>query len=106
MVRAIRRLSARVTTALLVSTAFVFAPGVPIAQAGAENTYVVLSGPQPVPAGAAQHIQAAGGSMIATYPEIGVAIARSASGSFTAQVKSDSRVSGGVAPSGLGAPWE
>jgi lantibiotic leader peptide-processing serine protease len=102
MVRAIRRLSARVTTALLVSSAFVFAPGVPIAQAGAENTYVVLYGSQAVPAGAAKHIQAAGGSMIAAYPEIGVAIARSASNSFTAQVKSDNKVAGVSATSGFG----
>jgi subtilisin family serine protease len=102
MLRAIRLLSARVTTALLLSSAFVFAPGVPIAQAGAENTYVVLYGSQAVPAAAAQHIQAAGGSMIAAYPEIGVAIARSASSSFTAQVKSDSKVSGVSATSGFG----
>ena len=102
MVRGIRYVSARVATALLVSSAFVFAPGVPIAQAGADSTYVVLYGSQAVPAGAARHIQLAGGSVVATYPEIGVAIARSSNASFTTQVKSDGLVAGVSTTRGFG----
>jgi subtilisin family serine protease len=63
-----------------------------VAQAGTAETYLVLYADQTLPSGAAGHVQASGGSVLATYPEIGVVVARSATTSFKAQVKRDSRV--------------
>jgi len=92
MVNRSRRVIARLTISFLLSGGLAFGLGTPIAQAGVESTYLVLYGTQAVPAGAAQHIRASGGTVVAAYSEIGVVIARSASSSFTAQVKGDSQV--------------
>ena len=102
MVNRLRSVAARLTISVLLTSAIVVAPGTSIAQAGADSTYVVLYGSEGLPAGAAQRIQAAGGTMIAAYPEIGVVIAHSTSLSFTTQVKGDSHVAGVSATKGFG----
>lgn len=61
---------------------------------GTAGTYLVLYADQTLPAGAARHIESSGGSVVASYPEIGVVVARSAASSFKGQVKSDGRVAG------------
>src|ERR1700716_135488 len=86
------RIAARVMGALTACAAVVLGSAAPVAQAGAAETYLVLYSDQTLPSGAAGHVQASGGNVVATYPEIGVVIARSATTSFKAQVKSDSRV--------------
>jgi lantibiotic leader peptide-processing serine protease len=54
--------------------------------------YVVLYRSQAVPADAAQRISAAGGTLVYSYGQIGVAIARSDSASFRAGLLADNRV--------------
>jgi subtilisin family serine protease len=56
------------------------------------QNYVVLYRSQAVPADAAQTISAAGGTLVYSYGQIGVAIARSDSGSFRAGLLADNRV--------------
>jgi lantibiotic leader peptide-processing serine protease len=65
-----------------------------VASADAASTYVVLYKGTSVPADAAKTIQSAGGALTYSYGQIGVAIARSASGSFADNLAKDSRVEG------------
>jgi len=66
------------------------APG----QAGAAQTYIVLFKAQAVPADAASVVAAAGGTLVYSYDQIGVAIARSDSATFGANLLTDSRIQG------------
>ncbi len=61
---------------------------------GAAQTYVVLYKSQSVPDNAASSIAAAGGSLVYSYKEIGVAIAQSGSAAFSAALSQDSAVEG------------
>jgi subtilisin family serine protease len=63
------------------------------AVANAQN-YIVLYKSQSVGADVGSTIQKAGGSLVYTYPQIGVAIARSDSASFRNNMLKDSRVDG------------
>jgi lantibiotic leader peptide-processing serine protease len=103
MVRRLRRAALSVAAGLasVAAVAWGSAPPVAFASTGAADTYVVLYAAQAVPGDAAARVQAAGGSVVASYPEIGVVVARSAAASFTAQVRSDGRVSGVSATSGF-----
>ncbi|HEV2012764.1 MAG TPA: hypothetical protein VGR77_02615, partial [Candidatus Dormibacteraeota bacterium] len=96
-----KRVTARLATPFLLSGALIVGPGAPVAQAGSENTYIVVYGSQALPAGSTQTIRSAGGTMVAAYPEIGVAIARSTNVSFSKQVKTDSNVSGVTSTKGF-----
>jgi subtilisin family serine protease len=98
----LKRVTARFATPLLLSGALIFGPGAQVVQGGSENTYVVVYGSKALPAGATQTIRAASGTMVAAYPEIGVAIARSTNLSFTTQVKTDSNVAGVSSTKGFG----
>jgi subtilisin family serine protease len=60
----------------------------------AETTYVVLYKGSGVPSDAAARIEKAGGTLVASYDEIGVAVARSGSGSFRSELARDNRVDG------------
>ena len=73
-------------TAALGTAALAFASG-----AFAQN-YIILFKQDSVASDAAATIKQAGGSVIATYPQIGVAIARSGSPSFAAAVLKDPRI--------------
>jgi lantibiotic leader peptide-processing serine protease len=94
MARGIQRLAGQLAAGLAICAAAVFGPAAPAAQAGATQTYLVVYAGQTLPSSASDHVKAAGASVVATYPEIGVVIARSATPSFTRQVESDSRVAG------------
>ena len=61
--------------------------------AGAAANYIVLYKGQAVPKDAASTITAAGGSLVYSYDQIGVAIARSSSDSFRANLLKDNRTS-------------
>jgi subtilisin family serine protease len=61
---------------------------------GTAQTYVVLYKSQSVPSNAASSIAAAGGSLVYSYDQIGVAIARSGSEAFSANLSLDAKVEG------------
>jgi subtilisin family serine protease len=73
---------------------------VPGARAGATGTFIVLYKGNSISSSAASAIKAAGGTLVYSYPQIGVAIARSDSASFGANLKAnDSSVQGAAATS-------
>lgn len=71
------------------------------ASARLASTYVVLYKGTTIPADAAKRIAGAGGTLVARYDAIGVAIARSTSSSFAAMIVKDKRVDGASATAGL-----
>jgi lantibiotic leader peptide-processing serine protease len=73
--------------------------GTPAAIAGSEQAYLVLYARTAVPADAAAKIESAGGQLVAAYDEIGVAVARSSSPTFTTAILADSRVAAAAATS-------
>src|SRR5258707_15897752 len=87
----IRRLM--VATALLLAAAPAFT-SVQSAQAGMQQTYLVVYHDQALPADAAATIAGAGGAVVATYGDIGVAVARSDSTTFRDNLINDSRIEG------------
>src|SRR5690349_3149241 len=69
---------------------------------GADSAYVVLYRSGASSADAAATVNAAGGTVVANYQQIGVVIARSASANFATAVQRDSKVSGAARTDGLG----
>src|SRR2546422_8898636 len=82
MVRGLR-VTASFAAALMTCAAVALGVASPVvyassdATSGTAQTYVVLYAAQALPGDAASRVQAAGGSIVAAYPEIGVVIARS-----------------------------
>ena len=75
----------------------------PIANAGASGTFLVVYKGTAVPSTAEARIQAAGGSLVYSYPQIGVAVATSDNASFGATLRSsDNTVQGAVATAKFG----
>jgi lantibiotic leader peptide-processing serine protease len=68
-----------------------------IGATGATEKYLVLYRANDVPADAATSIARAGGTLVAAYDEIGVAVASSDSTSFAATLRRDRRVEGATA---------
>src|SRR5438445_10880740 len=64
------------------------------AQAGTMQNYIVLYGGSAVPADAAATIARSGGSLVYSYNQIGVAIARSDNTNFRASIVTDSKLEG------------
>jgi subtilisin family serine protease len=64
------------------------------AQSGTAQTYVVLYKSQAVPSNAASSIAAAGGTLVYSYNQIGVAIAQSSRADFSAALSQDAKVEG------------
>src|SRR5207248_11448390 len=67
------------------------------AQAGTMQNYIVLYNGSAVPADAAASIARSGGSLVYSYDQIGVAIARSDSSNFRANILKDNKVEGASA---------
>ena len=67
------------------------------AHAGTTQNYIVLYGASAVPADASASIAKAGGSLVYSYPQIGVVIAKSDSATFRDIIVKDSRVEGAAA---------
>src|SRR5262245_60670185 len=65
------------------------------------QTYIVLYKGQAVPADAASTITQAGGTLVATYDEIGVAVASSDNADFGSAIAADSRVEGASSTAGF-----
>jgi subtilisin family serine protease len=76
------------------------------ASGAAENsdtsTYIVLYKQEAIASGAAATINKAGGSVVASYPEIGVVVAKSGSASFRSDLMKDSRIWGAASTEGFG----
>src|SRR5712691_5010273 len=67
------------------------------AHAGAMQNYIVLYSASAVPADASASIASAGGSLVYSYPQIGVVVAKSDSATFRNAILKDSRVDGASA---------
>jgi len=72
------------------------------AQTATAQTYVVLYKSQAVGSDAASVVSQAGGSLVASYPQIGVVIATSSSNTFRANIMKNSRVGGAAATNRFG----
>jgi lantibiotic leader peptide-processing serine protease len=70
------------------------------------QNYIVLYKSQSVPANAAQTISAAGGTLVHSYGQIGVAVASSGSGAFRQNLLSDSRIANAASTSGFATQLE
>lgn len=70
---------------------------------GAMQTYIVLYKQEAVPADAASMLKKAGGTLVYSYSEIGVAIASSDSATFSSNLLKDKGVEGVSATAGFGA---
>ena len=88
--------------ALALATAVGVVSLAPAAGAGTEKTYIVLYKQVAVSADATARIQSAGGTVVASYGQIGVVIARSSNDAFAATVKKDLRIFGVAATDGFG----
>src|SRR5450759_2228382 len=71
------------------------------AHAGAQQTYLVVYKQQSLPAGVAETISRAGGTVVATYSAIGVAVVRSDSTTFSGSLMKDASVEGVSSTAGL-----
>jgi subtilisin family serine protease len=91
---------ARIAAALvfILTLAMVANVGATPAVAGSSQTYLVLYKGNAV---AADAISKADGTLIANYSAIGVAVARSSSATFAADIRKDSRVEGAAATAGF-----
>ncbi len=74
----------------------------PAAGAGTERTHVVLYKKQAVPSGAATTVARAGGTLVTSYPQIGVVVAKSANDAFRTNLMKDTRVQGASATDAFG----
>lgn len=96
--------SLRIVVALLaivLGTTLFVTSSVRPALAATAQTYVVLLKGQAVPADAASTISQAGGTLVYSYNQIGVAIARSDSATFGANLLNDSRIQGASSTAGF-----
>ena len=69
----------------------------PAVAVGESQTYLIVYSGTSVPSDAATRIAAAGGTLVARYGQIGVAIARSDKVGFASTIKGDARVAGAAA---------
>lgn len=94
---------ARITLALIIAVSMLSfaAPQVAPTYADAAQNYIVLYKQQAVPANAADVIAAAGGTLVYSYDQIGVAIARSDSASFRDNLLTDKRVENASSTAGF-----
>src|SRR5512136_106108 len=93
----------RIITALAIAVGIVSSVPVSAApsQAGTAQTYIVLFKGQAVPSDAASVFTSAGGTLVYSYDQIGVAIARSDSATFSASLLNDSRIQGASSTAGF-----
>jgi lantibiotic leader peptide-processing serine protease len=76
------------------------------ASTASADSFVVLYKGSSVPASASADVQKAGGTYVIGYDQIGVAIARSESGSFASKMAKDSRVEGVSSTAGFASKLE
>jgi subtilisin family serine protease len=76
-------------------------PGLAASQTGSMQTYIVLYNQNAVPSDAANTIARAGGTLVYSYSQIGVAIARSDQAAFRDNLLLDSRIQGAASTAGF-----
>ena len=86
MIRVPRTRVAGTAAAVLVAGGLVGATSTPTMAVGAESTYLVLAPQGQSTAKAEGRVAAAGGTVVASYPQIGVLVARSSAAGFTGAV--------------------
>jgi lantibiotic leader peptide-processing serine protease len=100
------RLGVLATMVALLSSLALTAPSAGADTTGPTETYVVLYKSSSAPADAGTRVQQAGGTVVATYGQIGVVIARSNSSAFRTNMLADSRIDGVSATTGFGVQVE
>ncbi len=95
-------LRSRVTAALGLTVICLQLVAVPTVLAADQQTYIVLYKQEAVAGDAAARIERAGGTLVAAYGQIGVAIARSSSPTFRSSLMADSRIDGVAATTNFG----
>ncbi len=96
-----KRIAGLILLLAVVALAFVALRAAP-AQAGTTQTYIVLYKGTAVPADAGAVIAGAGGTLVYSYNEIGVAIARSDNAAFRSNILKDSRIENASSTTGFG----
>src|SRR5436309_12975896 len=95
------RFQASRRVAILASVAMVAlllaVPGVRAANSGTAQTYLVVFKAQALPANASASITSAGGTIVQSYPQIGVVSARSSSSAFRSSVMRNGAIRGAAA---------
>lgn len=99
--RILARLSVPFALVGLVLAASPLATAVTAHATGTMQTYIVLYSAAAVPSDAAATIASAGGSLVYSYGQIGVAIARSDSTTFRADIMKDGRVENAASTTGF-----
>ena len=95
-------LPAAAALAAVAATALALAVTSSGANASATQTYIVLYKTSALPATVESTISRAGGTLVAAYSQIGVAVARSESTGFRLSLLEDSKIEGAVASDGFG----
>jgi lantibiotic leader peptide-processing serine protease len=89
--------------AILVTTAIALgapsAVALVSASAASQSNYIVLYKQEAVPANTASSVARAGGTVVASYPEIGVVVASSTSPTFAQTMRADAKIEGVAATS-------
>src|SRR5438874_731977 len=86
---------------VVVAVAVIALTGGAAGSAGTTQTYLIVYKQQAVPADAAASIQSAGGTLIYSYSQIGVAVATSGSSSFRSSLLMDNRVDNASSTAGF-----
>jgi len=94
----VKRFLATTATAILIGGVLFVGPA---AAAGTSQTYIVLYSAQSLPSDAAGTIAKAGGSLVYSYPQIGVLIARSDSATFRSNLMKNTKIQGVTATAGF-----
>lgn len=94
----------KITLVLIIAVSMLSfaAPPVVLIQADTTQTYIVLYRRQAVPADAAKVIAKAGGTLVYSYNQIGVVIARSDNAAFRDNLLKDKRIEGATSTAGFG----
>ncbi|MDH4136933.1 MAG: S8 family serine peptidase, partial [Anaerolineae bacterium] len=94
----------KITLALILAASMLAFAAPPLAptQADATQTYIVLYKQQAAPSDAASAIARAGGTLVYSYDQIGVVIARSDNAAFRDNLLKDKRVEGAASTAGFG----
>ncbi len=88
---------------VVVFSLLIFAlPTTPVVQADSSQNYIILYSQNAVPDNAASTISSAGGSLIYSYPQIGVVIASSDNPSFRANLLRDKRIENAASTGSFG----
>ena len=97
----LKKISIVLSILVVLSMFSLSAAGATSNQSGDAQNYIVLYSQNAVPADAASSIANAGGTLVYSYNEIGVAVARSANATFRDNLLKDSRVQGASSTAGF-----